>query len=211
MTRFSIFSFLLLITCFCSSPLLAVHPEKDTSVQPTQDQQEAKQFIIDLGHQAIALLTSKTITENERKKRFIALFKNYFSIQSIAKFCLGRYWRQATDAEKKEYLTLFDSSVADNYASKFNQYNEEDQFIVSSVRPLNDGGMKVNSHLETIENGTIKIGWLIYKVDNSYKIFDVLLEGVSMSVSQRSEYASIIERSGGKISSLLDALKKRQL
>ncbi len=183
---------------------------EESSSLTTQGQGDAKEFIVNLGKEATSLLTSKTISSTERKTRFKELFKSHFSTKSIAKFCLGRYWRQATDEEKQEYIDLFDDSVADNYASKFSQYNPEDQFIVSTTRALTDGGIKVNSRLQTPDGYPITIVWLVYKKDTSFKIFDVLLEGVSMSVTQRSEYASIIERSGGKISGLISALQNKQ-
>lgn len=183
---------------------------KTDSSQSSGLQADAKQFIINLGEEATNLLTSKNISSQERNERFKRLFNSHFATQSIAKFCLGRYWRQATSQEKKEYLDYFDDSVADSYASKFSQYNPEDKFIVSTVRMLADGGIKVNSRLEVPDGSPIKIVWLVYKKSGSWKIFDVLLEGVSMSVTQRSEYASIIERSGGKISGLIDAFKNKQ-
>lgn len=176
---------------------------------PSPDEQGAKEFIIDLGDEAISLLTSKTITEAERKERFKKLFREHFSTDAIARFSLGRYWRQATDSEKKDYLSLFDDSVADSYASKFSQYNHDDQFIVSSTRTIKDGGVKVYSLIKT-EDSPINVIWLVYKTDTGYKIFDVILEGVSMSVTQRSEYSSIIQRSGGKVSGLIDALRNKQ-
>lgn len=208
-TPFLLFFFLNLVVF--SFPAFSESSEAPkTSSQITQDQSNAKEFIVNLGKEATSLLTSKTISSSERKRRFKDLFQSHFATQSIAKFCLGRYWRQATDEEKQEYIDLFADSVSDNYSSKFSQYNPEDKFIVSTVRSLTDGGIKVNSRLQTPEGSPIDIVWLVYKKNDSYKIFDVLLEGVSMSVTQRSEYASIIERSGGKISGLISALKNKQ-
>jgi len=185
-------------------------PQENTNAQTEPSLEEAKEFIINLGKEATSLLTSKTISSKERKTRFKELFQAHFATKSIAKFCLGRYWRIATDEEKQKYIDLFDDSVADNYASKFSQYNPEDKFVISTARSLADGGIKVNSKLQTPDGAPINIVWLVYKKENSYKIFDVLLEGVSMSVTQRSEYASIIEKEGGKISGLILALQNKQ-
>lgn len=213
---FHLFSALIISCTFLSLcvPYLPLHAENSVSSEPaaaslSPNEQGAKEFIIELGDEAISLLTSKTITEEVRKERFKKLFNEHFSTADIAKFSLGRYWRQATDSEKKEYLDLFDDSVADSYASKFSQYNHEDQFIVSSTRTIKDGGVKVYSIIKT-EDSPINVIWLVYKTDTGYKIFDVILEGVSMSVTQRSEYSSIIQRSGGKVGGLIDALRTKQ-
>ena len=207
----------LMVVCTFLSFFMPSHPlsaessaASNTSKTPSSpNEQGAKEFIIELGDEAISLLTSKTITEAVRKERFKKLFREHFSTDAIARFSLGRYWRQATDSEKTTYLSLFDDSVADSYASKFSQYNHEDKFIVSSTRTIKDGGVKVYSLIKT-EDTPINVIWLVYKTDAGYKIFDVVLEGVSMSVTQRSEYSSIIQRSGGKVSGLLDALHNKQ-
>lgn len=193
--------------------------ENSSSVSPassrkevTAAEQAAMDFIRNLGDKAISLLTSKNITEAERNTRFKKLFHDSFADDSIGKFCLGRYWRQATEAERKEYLDLFDDSVANSYASKFAQYDPKDVFEVKSAYSKGDEGITVKSRLVKAEGSPINIDWVVYETspNKELKIFDVVVEGVSMSVSQRSEYASIIQRTGGKISGLIQALKDKQ-
>ena len=50
----------------------------------------------------------------------------------------------------------------------------------------------------------IRVDWRVRRG----KVIDVIVEGVSMSVTQRSEFASIIQRNGGKVSALINHLKK---
>lgn len=187
--------------------------QKDSSTSSqTQNPltQEAVAFIRDLGDRATSLLISKNITEAERKKRFKILFNDDFAVDAIGKFCLGRYWRTINEQERKEYLELFDDSVANSYASKFAQYDPKNVFQVLSTRMKEDNGIVVKSRLIKPEGDPINIDWILYNTPQGLKIFDVVVEGISMSVTQRSEYASIIQRNGGSVSGLIKALQDKK-
>ncbi len=182
-----------------------------SSSQPSNPlAQQAATFIQDLGHKATSLLISKSITEAERTNRFKVLFNENFAVDAIGKFCLGRYWRTTNDQERKEYLELFDDSVAKSYASKFAQYDPKNVFEVISTRTKEDNGIVVKSRLIKPEGDPINIDWVLYSTPQGLKIFDVVVEGISMSVTQRSEYGSIIQRNGGSVSGLIKALRDKK-
>ena len=54
-----------------------------------------------------------------------------------------------------------------------------------------------------------KVDWLLTQHDGAYKISDVIVEGVSMAVTQRSEFASVIQRHGGQVQGLITALRQK--
>ena len=54
-----------------------------------------------------------------------------------------------------------------------------------------------------------KVDWLLTEHDGAYKISDVIVEGVSMAVTQRSEFASVIQRHGGQVEGLITALRQK--
>ena len=55
----------------------------------------------------------------------------------------------------------------------------------------------------------VRVDWRLLKPKDEFKIIDVVIEGVSMAITQRQEYASVIQRSGGKLEGLTNALSKR--
>ena len=55
----------------------------------------------------------------------------------------------------------------------------------------------------------IRINWRVRRSENTYRVIDVVVEGVSMSVTQRDEFAAVIRRNGGKIEGLLSALERK--
>jgi len=167
----------------------------------------AEKFVESLANTAISSLTSKTLTEKERRHNFRGLLRNYFDINGIGKWALGRYWRKASPSERTEYLGLFENLIVGTYSNRFNTYSNEKLSVNGSV---NRGKFAlVKSHLNRGDQKPIRVDWRVTHPDGNYKIFDIVVEGVSMIQTQRSEFSSVIRRNGGNISGLLTALRKK--
>lgn len=166
-------------------------------------------FVQDLGNQAIDTLTGPDVTPAIRAERFRELLKQNFDVPAIAKTVLGRYWKVATDAEREEYLKLFEDFLVANYAKRFAEYTGQ-KFKVRGVRPEGGDLMTVQTLIQTPDGGEpARLDWLMRDDGASYKILDLKIEGISMSETHRAEFASVIQSSGGKVSGLLDALRSK--
>lgn len=169
----------------------------------------ANGFIKTLGSEAISVLADKSKTQADREAAFRKLFVQSFDIDAISQFVLGRYWRTATEAQRVEYQKLFQSFIVSSYAAKLGQYSGE-RFIVRDARTEPDGDSVVPSQVERTDGGPpVRVEWRLKGPDNAPKIIDVIVEGVSMAVTHRSEFASVIQNNGGNVDALLNALKKR--
>ena len=166
-------------------------------------------FIADLGSKAINVLTS-TASESERERQFRVLFEQAFDLPTISRFVLGPAWRTATEAQRQEFTKLFENYVIHAYTVRFNAYAGQ-QLKVGSARPDGDSGAVVQSEI-ALPNGNqppVKVDWRVGKTGDSYKITDVTVEGVSMALTERQEFASIIQRGGGQIDALLKLLREK--
>ena len=76
------------------------------------------EFIEKLADKAVAALTLDDITRVERVRRFRSLLNDHFDVKTIGRFVLGRYWRQATEEERAEFLTLFEVLIVDTYVDE---------------------------------------------------------------------------------------------
>ena len=128
----------------------------------------AEQFVVSLGEDAISSLTSETLTEIERQKKFRRLLNGYFDINGIGKWALGRYWRKTSKSERSEYLVLFENLIVSTYANRFSQYTKEKLTVKGSSRrgkfalvksQINGGfsmrailcvSLQINSHVEAV-------------------------------------------------------------
>ena len=168
---------------------------------------DAQKFIDSLGEAAISALTGTDLSEDERETRFRGLLESHFDLPGISKFVLARYWRVATDAERADFRRLFETLLVQAYAKKFAEYAGE-RFKVSGALANDDGSITVNSLIDRPNGDQIRLDWRIEDV-SGLKISDLIVEGVSLRTTYRSDVGSVIQNGGGKVASLLDALRQK--
>jgi phospholipid transport system substrate-binding protein len=171
---------------------------------------KAEAFMSEIGEKVIDLLTDSSISDQERADQFRDILETKFNVKAIAKFVLGRYWKQASEEEKHRFLDLFKESTVVSYATRFKDYTSERFDILGSREEL-DGGITVFSQIVRPKASTIPINWKIFEKNGKIQIYDVILEGISMGITQRSEYASIIQKGGGQIQAINTALEGKLL
>jgi phospholipid transport system substrate-binding protein len=169
---------------------------------------EAENFIRNMGSKAFASLGEEGISEQERIERFEGLLEEAFDLPRIARFTLGRYWRVATDEEKKEYIDLFEKFVVQAYANRFRDLSGKKLNVLQS-RDVSATQALVLSEIVIPNQPSVKINWRVRSKDDTHKITDVMVEGISMSVTQRDEFVSVIRQTGGKVAGLINALRKK--
>lgn len=166
----------------------------------------AETFIDSMGKRAISFLGNSSMSQDHKAREFRKLLKDSFDLSTIGRFALGRYWNSATDAQKKEYQSLFENLVVNVYSQRFDEYQGQDLDVRSS-RPEGKKDAIVKSFIVD-KNGTeFSVDWRVRYKDGRYKIIDVIIEGVSMSLTQRSDFSSVIQRGGGNVDVLISHLK----
>jgi phospholipid transport system substrate-binding protein len=171
--------------------------------------QDPSQFIDALGKKALGSLTSKDMSSGELTQRFRTLLSENFDIQTIGRFALGRYWNTANPAQQQEYLKLFEAQVVDSYANRFRDYAGE-QFKVTGQRTQGKDTV-VTSQIVRPNGPPIDVEWRTRPINGGTRIIDVAVAGVSMATTQQSEFAAVIERNGGNIDALIQALRTRTI
>ena len=173
----------------------------------TQD--EARRLIESLADKAIAALTVKTVPRSERVKRFRVLLHQHFAVKTIGRWVMGRYWRKATDGERAEFLDLFENLLVSIYVDRFANYAGVTLTITKTATKGDADIIVYSKILRPDGSPLVRVDWRVRKRKGGHKIIDVIVEGVSLGQTQRSEVASVIRKNGGKIQSLLDELRKK--
>ncbi len=167
--------------------------------------QDARTFIGTLGTQAIEVL-GPSVPAAQRLSRFRELFHNDFDVPGIGQFVLGRYWRTATPQEQQEFLGLFQEYIVRAYSARLGEYGGE-PFRVTGTRPNGDETV-VTSEIVRSNGNRIAVDWYLIG-RGQYKITDVYVGGVSMKVTQRDEFAAVIQRNGGRVEGLITQLRQK--
>ncbi len=171
--------------------------------------EDASAFLASLTDRAFAQLSDESLSMPERRQRFRVLFRENFDVPAIGRFVLGRYWRKAKPPVRKDFLSVFEEIMVRRFAPKFANYAKT-KFQVGLVRPLGEGGQyMVASTVVPTAGEPLHIDWRVRDKDGRLKILDVVGQGISMALTLRSEYASAIKDSGGRVEGLVDKLRAR--
>jgi phospholipid transport system substrate-binding protein len=168
---------------------------------------DASEFMNELWNRAVEVLAKK-IPPAERLARFRQLFRADFDGEAIARFVLGRYWRSASEEERQEYLKLFEDYVVYVYGTRISDFNGE-TFQVRGSRTDGNETIVSTDVFSSGANAPIKVDWRLIPENGGFKITDVIIEGISLMVTQRSEFASVIQRHGGQIGGLLTLMREK--
>src|SRR5215510_296914 len=174
---------------------------------PVVNPADAVAFMNRLWDRAVELLNNKTDAAL-RQERFRQLFRAEFDCPGIARFVLGRYWREASEEEKQEFVRLFEDYVVFVYTARLSNFGGE-TFKIRGSRSDGDGVI-VSTEIRSPGGASpLHIDWRLVTDNGVYKINDVIVEGVSMMVTQRSEFASVVQRHGGQLRSLLTMMREK--
>jgi phospholipid transport system substrate-binding protein len=166
-------------------------------------------FVEELGRDAMKELADRAIPPSEREARFRRLLVDRFDMPAISKFVLGRYWRSANETQRAEFQGLFVDFIVGSYAARFSDYLGEGVKVTGSG--AGDGGtILVHSMIDLPSAEDIRVDWRLRGADDAFVIVDLIVEGVSLEVTQRSQFASVIQSRGG-IDGLMEALRTKSL
>jgi len=169
----------------------------------------ALDFVKATAEKGLTFLSDPKSSQDQKTREFKKLLDNSFDLDTIARFVLGKYWNSATPNQQKEYSILFKKMVVEVYAGRFGDYKGE-KFEVKTVRSIGKTDSLVTSYIVPVNGGDpIQVDWRVRQKGADYKVVDVLVSGVSMSVTQRSDFSSVIQRGGGDIAVLIDYLKEK--
>src|ERR1700731_1273262 len=165
-------------------------------------------FINNLGNQLQAVTSSTS--PQQRLAGFHQLFRTDFDVPGLGRFVLGRFWRAFTPFEQQEFLSLFERYVVLTYSEKLSDYTEDGGCPrVTGSRPEPDGVVVSSLIVRGRTAQPLKIDWRLTTQNGSYKISDIIVEGLSMAASGRSQLEGVVERNGGRPQAILAVMRQQ--
>jgi phospholipid transport system substrate-binding protein len=158
---------------------------------------DPKSFIDELGADVLGILKDSSLSLSQRRAKFRELFAQNFDVPTIGKFVAGRSWSRASSEEQTKYLDTFRNYVAGIYAEQFAGYKGV-AFKTLATRSLGEGESSVKSQIEQPGQAPINVDFRVKGAPGAFKITDVTVENVSLIVTKRDEFASILDQGGVK-------------
>jgi len=172
------------------------------------DTNRATAFIRTTGEALVAVLNNPTMTAAQRRERVANILREAVDMEGTGRFILGRWWRVATPAEQQEYLRLFEETLIRNLASRFGEYQGV-RFTLGRSQQRTEDDTLVTTVVERPSSAPVNLDWRVADVGGHPRIVDLVAEGTSLRLTQRSEYSSVIQRGGNQISALLTAMRNQ--
>ncbi|MGZ0188334.1 MAG: MlaC/ttg2D family ABC transporter substrate-binding protein [Alphaproteobacteria bacterium] len=166
----------------------------------------AADLIQGMGDQAVSTLAATEGNLAVRESRLRALLNNGFDMERIAKLALGRYWKRANPEQRQDYVAAFSEFVLATYTRRFGGYAGE-TFEVVSERPAGNEDVLVKSRIIRGAAAPIEAEWRVHVQGADAHVVDVAIEDISMAVTQRAEFASVVRQRG--IDGLIHLLQAR--
>lgn len=184
-------------------------PAPVAQVAQTGQYGSATQFVEALGGSVLSAIKDGTLTGSQGEAWFAQFIDTNFDVPTIGRFVLGRYWRAATPEQQQEYQKLFRDMIIKVYAKRFRDYSGE-TFKTTSEQEAGTRDRIVNTVIQPSGKPAISTQWRVRPQGaGNYKVIDLVIENISMAITQKAEFASIIEQHGGDVNALIDTLKTR--
>ncbi|MBS0642333.1 MAG: ABC transporter substrate-binding protein [Acetobacteraceae bacterium] len=167
---------------------------------------KAATFIRETG-QRLGALTQGQPSAAEKRRRLESFLDEVVDIDGVARFCLGRFWAAATPPQRQDYLAVFRQVLVTAVAVRVGDY-PAGQFRVT-INPPVRMGTDIQVPTEVIRGDATppaRITWTLSEETGKLRIVDILAEGVSLRITQRSDYASFLRQNNNDIAALLRAL-----
>ncbi len=169
---------------------------------------DAGEFLVALGERAVEELSDNGIADTERERRFRVMFNESFDVRAIGRFVLGINWRRASEQQRQDFLKVFEDSAVQRFLPLFADYTGESFTIHAQRRDANNPEhIFVTSQIARDSGEPVNVVWRVRERGADFQILDISAEGVSMAITLRQEYASVVKQEG--VDGLVKALRAK--
>lgn len=169
------------------------------------DSQEARNIVQTISDRALNIL--KRPNRAERHREFQKLFTDNFNSVAIGRFVLGRYREGVNPQQFDRFMGVFEELVAKTYTVQLGDFAGE-KFKVLSAR-ADSNRWVVDSQIEPPGRSTIRLDWVLARSKSGLKIVDVRVDNLSMAITQRDEFSSILQANDGKVEKLIEFMQQK--
>ena len=167
---------------------------------------EATQFIEQFGQQMVAIVNADAGLAAKRQQ-MTPLVERALAVNDIGAFVLGRYWRIASPQQQQRFLQLFHAVLINNIIDKLGDFRGVGFRMTQTV--MREGDYLVGTLISRPNQQPNNAQWVVSFESGRPAIVDVLAEGTSLRLTQRSDYAAFLSRNNNNIDALLTALERQ--
>lgn len=122
------------------------------------------------------------------------IIDKYFDFNEMAKRALGRPWKDQTPAKQQEFVNLFQNLLFNTYVDRVEGYTSSNEKIVYQGQQIVDRYAIVRTMILNYQNSNISVDYRLALENGQWKVYDVVIEGISLVNNYRSQFSSILSR-----------------
>jgi len=146
---------------------------------------------------------------DSKAARLNDIMDKHAAMPQIARFAAGVAWRSMNDDQQQRFVPAFGKFLSTVYARRFQEYSGaplDNAYAVGAVRDAGAKGMLVTTTIKRPDGPPVDVDWLVSDKPGHPVIADIVIEGVSMLITQRDEIGAMLEKRGGDVDKLIQDL-----
>ncbi len=164
---------------------------------PSAQDVAAGAFLESMTHDVFAKLADSSLSQTEKERDLRSLFRQNFDVPAVSRFVLGKHWRKASTAERQDFVDAFEEMNSRQFLAMVGKFSEEMFSIVKVQQDAANPSLSlVSTKIVQSEGEPISAVWRIRNNDGHYKVLDIVVEGVSMAITLRHEYGTVVKTDG---------------
>ncbi|MEL7040765.1 MAG: ABC transporter substrate-binding protein [Pseudomonadota bacterium] len=165
-----------------------------------------EEYVRTNANDVLAALNAPGLTPAERRAQFQSYMDEFTNLDAVAKFVIGKYSRQFSDADMEAYLSSFRAYALAVYEFYFNEYRGRDVTVTGSIdRNANDS--VVDTEIVRSDGRELAVRWRVLKRGDRFQVVDVALmdsgNQIWLAIEQRAQFLSILDRNNGSVDALI--------
>ncbi len=155
--------------------------------------------------QVLDVLRNKSLSRDAKTASLEKIYKVMFDETELSKRSLGRNWKRLTPEQQKEFISLFRQVLENAYIDRILSYKDQKVEFLRELK-LDDNRSEVQTQVLT-SSGPVPIYYRLIREGATWRVYDVIIENVSLVQNYRSQFNSILARETP--AQLIETLKKR--
>ena len=158
-------------------------------------------------NKVLEVLRNKSLKQEAKREKLRGLYAEMFDQEELSRWCLGRNWNKLSEAQRKEFLPLFQQVLEKTYGDRILAYSDE-KIVFDREVPISKGRVEVQTRVMTTKSKEVPFNYRVFQdKSGNWKVYDVVVENVSLVMNYRSQFNEILAK--GTPDELLEILRKK--
>jgi phospholipid transport system substrate-binding protein len=166
---------------------------------------EARSLVDKLTAEVMRVINSG-VTGEPMYREFEKIFAKYADVRVIARRTLGVEWKLASSSQQTAYVAAFRGYMARKYGKRFKEFIGS-EIIVTGARKEKSFYV-VDSTVKLAGSSPFEVNWLVSDRSGKDLMFNLIIEGINMLLSEREEIGLMLDKNGGNLDKLVSELKR---